>query len=89
MESANARPEATFTYGAVSLSVWRKDTEKGVFLVPGKAQRRYRNSEGDWAFTEHVDARDLMDLSLAASDAYRFIQNWKNDPRRREAAAAA
>lgn len=88
MESENNRPEATFTYGAVSLSVWRKDTTKGVFLSPGKPQRRYRNQEGEWAFTESVDARDLMDLSLAASDAYRFIQNWKNDPRRRQSEAA-
>ena len=72
------KPEITFTYGKVSLSLFRKlDPERGEYLQPGSPGYRYKDETGKTAFSEYLRGWHCMDASLCYADAYRYIEKWK------------
>ncbi len=72
------KPEVTFTYGKVSLSLFHKlDPERGEYLQPGSPGYRYKDETGQTVFSEYLRGWHCMDASLCYADAYRYIENWK------------
>lgn len=69
--NAGTKPVHKIRHGAVSASIWRKDTEKGpMFNV--SFQRSYREGE-KWQNSASFGRRDLLTLGLIATRAFEWI----------------
>lgn len=69
--NAPAKPVHKIRHGAVSASIWRKDTDKGpMFNV--SFQRSYRDGEA-WKNSSTFGRRDLLALGLIATRTFEWI----------------
>jgi hypothetical protein len=67
----NSQPVHKIRHGAVSASIWQKQTEKGdMFNVT--FQRAYRDGE-DWKNSGSFGRRDLLVVSLIAARSFEWI----------------
>lgn len=77
-QTSNAnQPEARFTAGAISATVWqnassgREGQQMGYYTV--SLQRSYKDRDGSWKHTSSMRLNDLPKARLVLSKAYEFL----------------
>ncbi len=75
-DNAN-QPEARFTAGAISATVWQNTSsgsegqQMGYYTV--SLQRSYKDRDGNWKHTSSMRLNDLPKARLVLSKAYEFL----------------
>jgi hypothetical protein len=76
---ASSKPVHKIRHGAISASIWRKDTDKGP-LHNVTLQRAYRDGE-DWKNTNSFGRKDLLVVGFIAARAYEWIASQQGKTR--------
>lgn len=77
---SNNQPVHRIRHGAVSASIWRQETEKGVaFNVT--FQRSYKDGD-TWKNSTSFSRNSLLVVSLIAARAFEWIGNQPKQPKR-------
>jgi hypothetical protein len=71
MSREKIQPVQKIRHGAISGSIWRQESEKGI-LFNVTFQRTYRDN-GEWKYTTSFGRRDLLVLALIASRSFEWI----------------
>jgi hypothetical protein len=78
-EKVSTKPVHKIRHGAVSASIWRRDTDKGP-MHNVTFQRAYRAGE-DWKNTSSFGRKDLLVVGLIAARAYEWIASQHGKPK--------
>ncbi|MCP3682508.1 MAG: hypothetical protein GY861_07435 [bacterium] len=66
------QPEKKYRAGAVSVTIWRNETEKGSYYSV-QLERSYKDKEDNWKKTGSLRANDLPKAALLLNKAYEFV----------------
>ena len=64
--------------GSVRLNLFKKDTDSGAVIQPGKLVRWYRDENGNSRYSEYLWDSDLLHAAFCTFLAHWFISNWKS-----------
>ncbi len=69
------QPEARFTAGAISATVWQNSSpgKDGMSYSTVSLQRSYKDRDGSWKHTSSMRLNDLPKARLVLSKAYEFL----------------
>ena len=74
---SNPPPAHKIRHGAVSASIWRQETDKGV-MFNVTFQRSYKEGE-EWKSSSSFGRNNLLVLSLIAARAFEWIGNQQTE----------
>jgi len=66
------RPEKKFRAGAVSITVWKNQTEKGEYSSI-QIDKSYKDKEGKWQKTGSLNTNDLPKAITGLTEAYKYL----------------
>lgn len=66
------QPEQKFKAGAVEVSIWKNESEKGDYHSIS-FQRSYKDKEGNWQTTNSLKVNDLPKALIALGKAYEYV----------------
>lgn len=72
------QPENTFQDGVLKASVWRNESENGVYHST-KLSRSYQDQSGNWKETSNFSQTDLLKVAELARKAYSYINDVKRE----------
>ncbi len=71
-ESGKNLPEKKFRAGAIAVTIWRNETEKGSFNSV-QLDRSYKDKQDNWQKTNSLRVNDLPKAALLLNKAYEYI----------------
>lgn len=71
-EAGKNLPEKKFRAGAITVTIWRNETEKGSFNSV-QLDRSYKDKEDNWKKTNSLRLNDLPKAALLLNKAYEYI----------------
>jgi len=71
-EKGKNLPEKKFRAGAITVTVWRNETEKGSYSSV-QLERSYKDKDNNWKKTNSMRLNDLPRASLLLNKAYEHL----------------
>lgn len=71
-------PEKMFRYGALGLSIWRKESADGPWYSV-KISRSYKDKDGTWQYADSFGVRDLLLMAKLFDQAHTWIEERMAD----------
>jgi hypothetical protein len=65
-------PEKKFRAGAICITIWRNETEKGSYYT-AQLDRSYKDKNNDWQRTASMRLSDLPKAALLLNKAYEYL----------------
>lgn len=72
------QPEETFKDGVLKATVWRNESENGVYHST-KLSRAYQDQDGNWRDSSNFAQSDLLNIAELAREAHQYIKDVKRE----------